>query len=228
MVDNSTPHEAAGYDAEILRTVPFYRLFHTETIDLVRTLAPDVSVWLDTGCGTGCLAEQALPLLPRVIFLMADPAPAMLERARARLATFPPERVRFLGALATEDLTGAVPEPPQVISAVQCHHYGGKAARKAATEVCFNLLGKGGLYVTFENIRPETERGIEIGLDRWLRFQAEAGRPTQKVEEHRARFDTSYLPITVAEHLELLRAVGFTVVEILWLSQMQAGFYAIK
>ncbi len=228
MSDNSTPHKAAQYDAEILRTVPFYHLFHTETIDLVRTLLPDVSVWLDTGCGTGYLAEQALPLLPGVRFLLADPAPPMLDQARKRLAHFPPAAVRFLGAMATEELLGAVPETPQVISAIQCHHYGREEVRRRATGVCFRLLEGGGLYISFENIQPDTPRGIEIALDRWLRFQREAGRSAQAVEEHRSRFGKNYFPITVAKHLKLLRTTGFSVVEVFWLSQMQAGFYAIK
>lgn len=228
MVDNSTPHNASDYDKEIFRTVPFYHLFHTETIDLVRTLLPNASVWLDTGCGTGYLAEQALPLLPETRFLLADPASAMLDQARVRLARFPSARIRFLGALSTEELAGVVPETPQVISAIQCHHYGGDEARRRATDTCFRLLERGGLYVTFENIRPDTARGIEIGLDRWCRFQREAGRSEQAVDEHRSRFGKNYFPITIAEHLELLRATGFSTVEIFWLSHMQAGFYAIK
>ncbi|MGD0231966.1 MAG: hypothetical protein ABSC19_16690 [Syntrophorhabdales bacterium] len=48
------------------------------------------------------------------------------------------------------------------------------------------------------------------------------------MDEHRSRFGKSYFPITIAEHLELLRATGFSTVEIFWLSHMQAGFYAIK
>jgi len=90
MSDNSTPHKAAEYDGEIRRTIPFYHLFHTETIDLVRTLLPDVSLWLDTGCGTGYLAEQALPLLPKARFLLADPSPAMLDHAAKGSHAFRP------------------------------------------------------------------------------------------------------------------------------------------
>ncbi len=228
MIDNSTPHNASDYDREIFKTVPFYRLFHTEVIDLVRTLLPHASVWLDTGCGTGYLAEQALPLLPETRFLLADPSCAMLDQARVRLARFPSARIRFLGALATEELAGIVPEMPHVISAIQCHHYGGEEARRRATETCFRLLEGGGLYVTFRNIRPETARGVEIGLDRWSHFQREAGRPEQAVDEHRSRFGKNYFPITIAEHLELLRTTGFSSAEIFWLSHMQAGFYALK
>ncbi len=228
MNDNSTPHKASDYDREIFKTIPFYHLFHTETIDLVRTLLPDVPVWLDTGCGTGYLAEQALPLLPKTRFLLADPAPAMLDQARVRLARFPSARICFLGAFSSEELSAVVSETPQVISAIQCHHYGGDEARKRATDTCFQLLEKGGLYVTFENIRPDTVGGAEIGLNRWCHFQIEAGRSEQAVEEHRSRFGKNYFPITIADHLELLRVIGFSVVEMFWLSHMQAGFYAIK
>jgi tRNA (cmo5U34)-methyltransferase len=228
MRDNSTPHNASDYDREIFKTVPFYHFFHTETIDLVRTLLPNVSVWLDTGCGTGYLAEQAMPLLPKTRFLLADPAAAMLDRARARLAHVPSTRICFLGTFPTEELTEVVSETPQVITAIQSHHYGGDVVRRHATDTCFQLLDRGGLYVTFENFRPDNEQGIKTGLDRWCHFQIDAGRSEQAVEEHRSRFGRNYFPITLSEHLELLRVVGFSVVEMFWLSHMQVGFYAIK
>ena len=79
-----------------------------------------------------------------------------------------------------------------------------------------------------QNIRPGTPRGIEIGLDRSLRFQRESGRSAEAVEEHRARFGRNFFPITVSEHLDLLRTAGFSVAEAFWLSYMQAGFYGIK
>ncbi len=228
MSDNSTPHSASDYDREIFRTIPFYHQFHSETIDLVTTVRPDVSLWLDTGCGTGYLAEQALRLMPKTRFLLADPAPAMLDRARARLSRYHSDRVRFLGALSSEELAGSVSETPQAITAIQCHHYGGEEARRRATDSCFRLLEKGGIYVTFENIRPRTDRGIETALDRWGYFQREAGRSEQAVEEHRSRYGRNYFPIAVSDHLDLLRAAGFSTVEMFWLSHMQGGFYAIK
>jgi tRNA (cmo5U34)-methyltransferase len=226
--DNATPHKADAYDAEIFNTIPFYRRFHLETIDLVHNVLPDVSVWLDTGCGTGYLTELALPLFPEVRFLLADPSPAMLDRARERLAAFPSHRLTILGTLGTESLIGHVNDSPQVITAIQSHHYYSEEARSQATGVCFGLLERGGIYITFENIRPDTDRGTSIGLDRWCRYQRECGRSAEAVEDHRSRFGKNYFPITSSGHLRLLREVGFTVAEKFWLSYMQAGFYAIK
>jgi tRNA (cmo5U34)-methyltransferase len=37
-----------------------------------------------------------------------------------------------------------------------------------------------------------------------------------------------YFPITIEEHLSLLREIGFEVIELLWFSYMQAGFYCQK
>jgi tRNA (cmo5U34)-methyltransferase len=47
-------------------------------------------------------------------------------------------------------------------------------------------------------------------------------------EKHTKRFNSEYFPITVKEHLELLKETGFQTVELFWRSHVQAGFYAIK
>jgi len=70
--------------------------------------------------------------------------------------------------------------------------------------------------------------GTEIGKRRWGRFQKANGRTVTDVEAHLARFDTEYFPITVEEHLDLLRRSGFETVELLWYSNIQAGFYCVK
>jgi tRNA (cmo5U34)-methyltransferase len=62
----------------------------------------------------------------------------------------------------------------------------------------------------------------------WKHFQLSQGRDKETVEKHLQRFDVDYFPITVEEHLSLLRKTGFSTVEMLWLSYMQAGFYCVK
>jgi tRNA (cmo5U34)-methyltransferase len=38
--DNTTPYNAREYDNNVRKTIPFYELFHAETIDLVKSLKP--------------------------------------------------------------------------------------------------------------------------------------------------------------------------------------------
>ena len=225
--DNATPYKACEYDKNVRQTMPFYELFHAETIDLVKSLKPQAKTWLDTGCGTAYLVDSALPHFPQTVFVLADPAEGMLIEAGKRLQKISPDRIRLIDSAASEDLRRNLDPQPEVVTAIMCHHYLKPEKRRDATTACFDLLAPGGVYVTFENIRPHFEVA-ELSLERWGRFQISRGRSPVVVEEHLKRFDKAYFPITVDEHLDLLKKCGFRIAELFWYSQMQAGFYAIK
>ena len=227
--DNTTPFAAADYDKSVRQTIPFYDNIQSETVDLVRTLKPDVNCWLDTGCGTGYLVEMALRYFPQTRFILTDPSAPMLKKAISRLQGISEKQIRFLPLTRSESLLMYKDEiKPQVVTAILSHHYLEKSQRCRATEACYELLDNAGVFVTFENIAPCTQQSTLLALDRWKRFQVEHGRTSSAAEEHARRFNTNYFPITVNEHFELLRQTGFQVVELFWISHMQAGFYAIK
>ena len=144
------------------------------------------------------------------------------------MSLYPAGRLEFLTASHTQEFSQKLEEKPDVITAIQCHHYLSREGRAKASRVCYDLLSEGGVYITFENTRPLTEEGITIGKRYWRNFQLSSGRSEEEVEKHLERFDTEYFPITIEEHLKLLRETGFRTVELFWYSYMQAGFYCIK
>jgi tRNA (cmo5U34)-methyltransferase len=225
---NSCPaHFLPGdYDVHITRTIPYYEQIVNETMNLVLSLDRPPRLWLDTGCGTGTLVKTASELLPTTQFLLADPSEGMLGQAQRKLAGN--EKVRYLRPACSQELNGLVKEEPDLITAIQCHHYLSKAEREKAVSVCSDLLSMDGVFITSENVRPFTDRGIEIGKRGWERFQTGMGKSKEEAAAHLARFDKEYFPITVEEHLELYRGAGFRTVELFWYSYMQAGFYCIK
>lgn len=228
-MDNTTPYAACDYDRSVRKTIPYYDAIQEETIQLLKTIKPDVACWLDVGCGTGYLIKLALPLFPNTRFLLTDPSEAMLREARRRFQNAPSDRVTILPATGAEDLTVSGPDArPQVITAVLSHHYLSAAGREKAVRSCYEALEDGGLFVTFENIDFGVSEINETALDRWGNHQLEHGRPPSEVEAHRKRFKTGYFPITIDEHLRLLGAAGFRTAGMFWLSCMQAGFFAIK
>ncbi len=227
-IDNSTPHRAGDYDIQVRQTIPCYDLIQNQVLCLVRNIKASPVMWLDTGCGTGNLILSAINVFPLTQFVLSDPSPDMLDICRSKLVGPDAERVLFLPAGSTQSLVWDEKKPFDVITAIQAHHYLNPAGRVDATHRCYDLLADGGLYISFENIRPLTEPGVSIALNMVQEFQLGAGKPPADVEQHRARFDTEYFPITVEEHLQNLRLCGYTVVEMLWYSYMQAGFYAIK
>jgi len=227
--DNRSAHPADRYDALVRQVIPFYDAIHDETLDVVRTAVGEPEVWIDTGAGTGALVVRALPQFPDTRFVVADPAEPMLAQARLRFRGALSERVAVLPAVASDGLGAVRPRlRAQAVTALMCHHYLEPAGRVAAVRGCHEVLEPGGVLVVFENVEPDSSRGRELGLSRWGDFQLAQGRTPDEVEKHLARFGTELKPIRVAEHLDLLIAIGFRTVELFWRAHMQAGFYAVK
>jgi len=227
--DNTTPHNASEYDQVIRGIIPLYETIQSESVDLVNSVRPDVKYWLDTGCGSGYLIEVALPLFPQTHFILTDPSECMLKEAKKRFENKPSERVKIHTAMGSEKLMPSGLEvKPQVITAILCHHYLTASGRRRAVQSCFEILEEGGLWVAFENIDFGLSRANEIALDRWGNHQMKQGSSVSAVEAHRKRFKARYFPITIDEHLDLLKNTGFQMSKMFWLSYMQAGFFAIK
>lgn len=224
--DNKTSQPAKKYDCNIEKTIPRYRLFQEEIFSLVSIVNKAPRKWLDTGCGTGILVSRARPLFSETDFVLADPSKAMLDVAREKFSGEPCSISGFIEA-GTEDVKFPA-ESFDIITAILAHHYLGEAARARVTANCFNMLKKGGLYITFETTRPDTEKGTAIGLERWRMAQISNGKSAEAAAKHISRFGTELSPITVAAQLALLRYTGFFAAELFWKSGMQAGFYAIK
>lgn len=228
-MDNLTAHKASEYDQKVRQTIPFYDTIHGEVIRLVKLIKPEVKCWVDTGCGTGRVAEQALRAFPAAEFILADPSEAMLKQARARLTNCDSACLTILPPIGSAGLESHVSkDTADVVTAIQCHHYLQRPERLKALRACREVLKPGGLFVTFENIAPRTAEGVRFGLAAWKEFLRDNGRTEQEADQHIARYGKELLPITVEEHLDALAQAGFGVVEIFWYSQMQAGFYAIK
>ena len=225
MRDNRTSQPASEYDGNIEKTIPFYRMFHKQTVELVSTHNPEPQTWLDTGCGTGRLVLEAAKVFTATQFTLADPSGAMLEIAQEKLSAYKQCCTYVLGG--TEEIT--FPDNTfDVITAILAHHYVVPEVRSKITAACYRMLKPGGIYITFESIRPRTDAGLKNGLARWQREQLAVGKSSDAVAKHISRYGVEFLPITVAEHLTVMGNSGFAAVELFWTSYMQAGFYGIK
>ena len=169
---------------------------------------------------------KAVKCFENTRFVLADPSEAMLCIAKEKFSGCDKLKVEYLLA-GTHDIN-CLQGSFDVITAIQAHHYLDTETRKKATVNCFRMLKDDGIYITFEISRPNTEKAIQIGLKQWQQFQLKQGKSIEDVKGHIKRFGVEYFPISIERHISLLHEVGFSTVEILWTSRMQAGFYAIK
>lgn len=220
--DNTTPMNAREYDAQITKTIPYYSEFHAQTFSVIKNMDFEKIAWLDLGCGTGTLASKASHIFENVEFTMVDPSETMIEEAQEKNL-----HLQATYLCASSDNIDFDSEF-DVVTAIQSHHYMKEEARKKATENVYRALRSDGIYITFENVIPETEEIKELELQRWGTYQKEHGKSEKEVEAHIARCGVNYFPITINQHIELLQQVGFRNVHVFWYSYMQAGIYAMK
>ena len=222
MKDNKSAYNSNIYDERIINVLPYYREYHGQIMDLVKAMGYKEPDWLDTGCGTGTLAERVLAERDDVRFTLCDPSEKMLAEAKGKLAG---RDIRFFN-ISSQQI--AFESAFDVVTAVQCHHYLQPEERRDAVEKCCRALRENGVFITFENIRMSTEESDAIALSRWACFLADHGNSAEDVQMHLNRRDIEVFPITIEEHIKLLRECGFRSVDLIWTSYLQAGFWAVK
>ncbi|SCX88691.1 tRNA (cmo5U34)-methyltransferase [Lachnospiraceae bacterium XPB1003] len=222
MQDNRSVYNSGIYDSNIINTLPYYNEYAVQIIDLVKNAGIDEPKWLDTGCGTGTLALQALEELPKIRFTLCDPSGSMLKIAKEKLTG---KDVEYLN-LASHQIEYR--ECFDIISAVQSHHYYNEEQREEAIRHCYDALKVSGIFITFENIRMSSPQSDETALRRWFGFMRDHGKSEEEIEMQRSRRGVETHPITIEDHLKLLKKCGFRSVDILWTSYLQAGFFAVK
>ena len=222
MKDNKSAYNSNVYDENIVSTLPYYREYHNQIIDLVRAMGMHDIDWLDTGCGTGTLASRVFDCRDDVRFTLCDPSEQMLDIAKNKLFG---REVRTY-SISSQNLS--FDSAFDVVTAVQCHHYLKPEERKTAVGNCFRALKSRGIFVTFENIRMTTEESDKIALKRWEIFLSEHLKDPEVVKMHIERRGVEVFPVTIEEHIKLLREAGFKTVDVLWTSYLQAGFWAMK
>ena len=222
MKDNKSAYNSSVYDENIVSTLPYYREYHNQIIDLVKAMGTKDINWLDTGCGTGTLASRVLDSRDDVKFTLCDPSEQMLEIAQNKLCGSDIRVFNIALQMMTFD------SEFDVVTAVQSHHYLKPEERKTAVGNCYRALKDNGVFITFENIRMTTEDSDKIALKRWENFLSDHLKDPNIVKMHIDRRGVEVFPITIEEHIKLLREAGFKSVDILWTSYLQAGFWAIK
>ncbi len=223
MKDNISAFSSTEYDKKIKQTLPYYEDFYAQTIELVKTACGHKVSWLDVGCGTGKMGRAAFDsgiVLDRFVF--TDSSEEMIGISRER---FKSTDVEFHVCDARE-----LPFVTEfdVVTAIQVFHYFHPGDRRQAVKRCYDALKENGLFISFENIAPFTADGKAINLKKWKRYQNEHGKTEEESRKHIERYGISYFPITLEEHLKVMRDCGFRTVEVLWFSNMQAGLWGRK
>lgn len=224
MNNYSSAFPSEEYDKKIRSTIPFYEDIYQQIAELVNAFKKQAMVWLDVGCGTGKMAETAAQCCPVKHFCLCDISEEMLKGAQIKLRNYG-EKIAYYES-SVLDLSDIAKF--DVVTAVLVNHYLNREERMRAVRRCYRALKPGGIFVTVENMAPNSRIGRDIGLKRWQQYQMNNGISQQESQRHMERYGSGYFPISISDQLQLISDGGFETVEVFWVSYLQAGFYAIK
>lgn len=222
MSDNLSAFNAAEYDKKIKCTLPYYEELYAQVVNVINAYFHRPVRWLDIGCGTGKMEESAFRSCEIEEMTACDISPKMIEIINKR---FQDQNVKCIQS-SVFDMSDETSF--DVVTAIQVFHYFQNEERATAIRKCYDALKPNGVFITFENFAPNSKIGEKLFLERWRAFQSSQGKSTEECDRHISRYKKEYFPITIPEHLELLKRSGFKNSEILWVSNMQVGLLGIK
>lgn len=236
MTDKSSPEEIrARFDADVerfsnLETGQAATMDSQLVLDLLTraaaTATPGARRLLDVGCGAGNYSLKLLQLLPGLDVTLLDLSRPMLDRALKRVGA-----VTGGGVTAVQlDLRAYAPGPARfdvILAAAVLHHLRAETEWQAVFAHFFAGLRPGGsLWIT--DLVSHESPAIQARM--WARYGEYL--VSQKDEAYRDRVfayvEKEDTPRSLVFQLDLLRAVGFSQVEVLHKNGPFAAFGAFK
>lgn len=222
MKDNVSAFSAKEYNKKIKQTIPYYEDIYQQVIDIIQTLNITNIEWLDVGCGTGKMAEEALKHCDIKKLILCDTSLEMLHICENKFSV---PNIKFIKK-SIQDLLHK--EEFHVITTIQINHYLKWEDRILAIRNCYNALKQNGVFITVENFAPSNEIIKNIFLERWKQHQIKNGKSEEESEQHINRYGVDYYPISIQDHITIMKQCGFQLVEVFWVSYMQIGLLGIK
>lgn len=212
------PEVVARFTARRRDGIPGGDLQIETMLRLIATTGKDDPSVLDLGCGDGVLLEAIRSVWPDTKGIALDGSPAMLEKARPRLAGADVQFVEadFNDPAWTERLPAR--RFDAIVSGFAIHHSEDPAKQRIYRQV-FGLLAPGGVFVNIEHVASASPLGEALWEDAFCEHAAQAaGRDVEAVRaEFEARPDRDANRLAPVERqLAWLRAIGFVDVDCYW------------
>ncbi len=215
--------DAAAYDVQIRRFIPYYDEMIATGVEVLAALAPADGHILDLGGGTGALSSAVLDGLSGVRVTVLDVDADMLAEARLRLARYG-DRVCFQQASFLDPL----PAADAVVASLALHHVHELEVKTELYRAIHDALPAGGVMVNLDAAVTEGERLNGLVFDRMSDRMRDHGISDTEARGHFASWaaEDRYFPLDA--ELRALRDAGFDEVECFWRRGLSAVTCALR
>lgn len=195
-------------------------------LDLIANAAARTTPWaetsLDLGCGAGNFTLKLLEKLPTLTCTLVDLSLPMLERAQSRIST---PTTLIQGDLRTVEL--APNSQDVILAAAVLHHLRTPEEWRAVAAKLFATLHLGGSLWIFDLVSHEIAAVQDLLWSRYGNYLTALKGPVYR-EQVFQYIDQEDSQIPVTTQCDLLRAAGFSEIDILHKNTCFAALGAVK
>jgi tRNA (cmo5U34)-methyltransferase len=188
---------------------------------LVQTARPNLTNFLDVGCGDGILGQAIFSRYPDAQGILLDFSQPMIAAARERLKDQPAIYVvEDYGAPAWVRTVASYAPFDAIVSGFSIHHQPDTRKREIYQEI-YSLLKPGGIFVNIEHIAPPSEWAESLFDDmhidlRFARSERQGAAKSREdiAREYHGRLDKEANILTPLDiQLDWMREIGFSQVD---------------
>lgn len=204
---------AEVFDDMLDRSIPYYQTVIEGIAQLLAARLSDGAMICDLGCSTGTtVLELARLTAPRDFhFIGLDNAPAMLDKARRKVATLgKTDQVSFR---ESDIITGPMP-PASVFLCNYTLQFLRPIARPAFVERLYAALPPNGLLILSEKTISHSGRLNRNFIDIYHAFKRCKGYSELEISAKREALENVLVPFSADENITMLGRAGFAEVEI--------------
>lgn len=188
---------------------------------------------IDIGCGDGVTAYTILASVPGIHLVCLDNEQKMIAQARSNLIEAVNEnRCDLIHTDALEYFLGLRSHSVDVVASVLTLHNMEREYRDKLHRQIFRILGQGGLFVNADKYAPQDEndrfRALGTALTRFFEAYAPLGKLDllQEWVLHNVADQAPDRCMKEGDTIALLEEIGFTGIQILYRSNMEAVLVA--
>jgi tRNA (cmo5U34)-methyltransferase len=187
---------------------------------------PHATRLLDVGCGAGNYTLKLLEALPRLQVTLIDLSRPMLDRAEQRIAAAGAASIRTIQQDVRDTDLGQHTFDV-IVGAAVLHHLRSDDEWRAVFEKLYRALSPGGSLWIFDCVEPDMPWLRDQVWRRWAAYLEALKGPAYR-DEVLAYVEREDTPRPLMYQLDLLRAVGFSVVDVLHKHACFAAFGGVK
>lgn len=220
---------AQVFDDMVKRSIPSYSDVSLYLIAWVQSFFQPEGAIIDIGCSTGTTLSCIARILPQKARLIGyDNAPAMIERARAKLGHLPKLPFQHDILLECADITTSPIPTASIVIMNYTLQFLPVGERLKLLKRIYDSLLPGGLFFISEKLRSEHPRLHEMKTRIYEQFKKDQGYSQNEIERKKEALENVLVPHTEPELIKLIEKAGFTSCESAMKWNNFASFVAFK